>query len=83
MTNEYFLDTYTIMELYKGNPNYEKCEEGIKILLNKLNILEFIYFLIREGKDNEVGESFKLLSNFNIEYNNEILLNAAKIKRGK
>lgn len=77
---KYFFDTYALVELYKSNPNYAKYKKEIKIILNKLNVQEFIYFLIREGKDSEVEESFRLLSKFNVDYDNEILIKAAKMK---
>ena len=45
MKGKYFFDTYALIEIYKGNPSYEKYKEGIQLILNKLNILEDIYFV--------------------------------------
>ncbi len=80
LMTKYFFDTYALVELYKGSPTYAKYKEEVKILLNKLNIQEFIYFLIREGKTSEIEESFRLLGKFNVEYDNEILIKAAEMK---
>ena len=77
---KYYFDTYALVELYKSSPTYTKYKKEIKILLNRINVQEFIYFLIREGKVNEVEESFKLLSKFNVDYDDDILINAAKMK---
>ena len=62
MTKRYFFDTYALVELYKSNPAYEKYKEGIIIFLNKLNLLEFSYYLIREGKENEATQIFNKYS---------------------
>ena len=80
MTNKFFFDTYALVEIAKSNPNYEKYKEGIGILTNKLNLMEFAYFLIREKRENEINEFFKMLSRFNVDYDNEILIEAVKMK---
>src|SRR3989338_7242359 len=80
MANKLFFDTYALVEIAKSNPNYEKYKEGINILLNKLNLMEFAYFLIREKREKEIKEFFESLSRFNIDYDNEILIESAKMK---
>ncbi len=80
MIKRLFYDTYALIEIYKENPNYEKYKKGFKIILNKLNLLEFSYFLFREGRGNEAKEIISRFSKFNIDYDNEILLETAKMK---
>jgi len=80
MTRILFYDTYALIEIYKNSPNYEKYKEVSKILLNKLNLLEFSYFLIRENKRNEVQDIFKRLLRFNVDYDEEVLIEAAEMK---
>ena len=80
--NEYFFDTYALIELYKSNPKYEKYKKGIGMIINKLNLLEYAYFLMREGRQSEVKEIFEKLSRFNVDYDEELLIKAAEMKFG-
>jgi predicted nucleic acid-binding protein len=80
MTEKLFFDTYALVEVSKGNPNYIKYKEGLKILLNKLNLMEFSYFLIREGCESEIKEFLEELLRFNVEYDDKILVESAKMK---
>ncbi len=80
MSKNFFFDTYALIEIYKGSKNYEKYKKDVKIMLNKLNLLEFAYFLIREKKENEIKEVFEKLSKFNIDYDEEILIDSAEMK---
>ncbi|MEK6926498.1 MAG: PIN domain-containing protein [Nanoarchaeota archaeon] len=80
MNKAFFFDTYAIIEINKGNPAYKKYAFGVKIILSKLNILEYIYFLIREKKESQIEEAFSKLSKFNVDYDDKILLDAAKMK---
>ena len=78
--NNYFFDTYALIEIYKSNPKYEKYQKEIGMIINKLNLLEYTYFLMREGKQSEMKEIFEKLSRFNVDYDNELLVEAAKMK---
>ena len=76
----YFFDTYALIELYKGNQQYLKYRSGIKVFTNKLNLMEFAAFLIREKRDSEISEMFRDLSKYNLDYNDAVLIGAAKMK---
>ena len=78
--NDYFFDTYALIEIYKSNPKYEKYQKDIGMIINKLNLLEYAYFFMREGRQSEVKEIFEKLSRFNVDYDNELLAEAAKMK---
>lgn len=80
MYKKYYFDTYALIEISKGNPRYKRYKEGIKVLLNNLNLLEFSYFLIKEGKEKFVEETFRNFSRYNIDYDKEVLIEAAKMK---
>ena len=80
MAKQFYFDTYALIEISKGNPKYEPYKEGIKIMLNMLNMLEFSYFLIKEGKGDEVKEIFDKFSKFNVDYDQEILIKSAEMK---
>ena len=49
-------------------------------MLNMLNMLEFSYFLVKEGKGDEVKEIFDKFSKFNVDYDQEILIKSAEMK---
>lgn len=80
MTEKFFFDTYALIEIYKGNLNYRKYMQDVGMILTKLNILEFVYFLIREGKEKEISESIEKLNKYVVGYDDKILLNSAKMK---
>lgn len=56
--NSYYFDTYTLIELGKENPNYNCYKNNIKIVLNKLNIMDFLF---RENRKSEVQNIFNEL----------------------
>ena len=78
--NKFYFDTYALIEISKANPKYTKYSNDVIIILNKLNLLEFTYFLMREGKDSEIPEIFQNLSRYNVDFDEEVLINAAKLK---
>ena len=80
MTKTFFFDTYALIELGKNNPSYNNYKEDVKILLTELNLLELTYFLLREGKENEVKDIFEKLSRFSVSYDKDVLVSAAKMK---
>lgn len=60
----YFFDTYAIIELIKGNPNYESVEDHL-IMTSVMNLAEVYYaLLLAHGK--EITDS--ILENLNIEF---------------
>ena len=68
MDRKFFFDTYALIEVDKGNPNYLPYKKDIKIILNKLNLLEYIYFLIRENRQEQIKGAVINLSRFNVDY---------------
>ena len=43
---EYFFDTYAIIEILKGNPNYEHYVE-VDYVITQLNLIELHYYMLR------------------------------------
>src|SRR3989344_907661 len=80
MSSKFFFDTYALVEIGKGNPNYLKFRENVGMVLTKLNLLEYSYFLIREKREKEIEEVFLHLSPFCVDYGDEVLVDAAKMK---
>lgn len=80
MVDAYYFDTYALIETGKGNPRYEPYKKDVKVLLNRLNLLELSYFLIKEGRGNETKDIFDKFSRFNVDYDEDVLLKSAEMK---
>lgn len=80
MVKGYYFDTYALIEIYKSNPNYKEYRSDVRIILNKLNLMEFANFLIREKREKEIKETFEKLGKFNVDYSDNDLIEAAKMK---
>ena len=78
--NSYYFDTYALVEIGKENPNYKKYKGNIKIVLNKLNIMELCYFLLRENRKSEIPDIFNGLIRFHVEMPDIVFLNAVSMK---
>ena len=80
MTRLFYFDTYALIEIGKENPNYDSYKEDVVILLNKLNLLELSYFLLRINREAEIEDVFNKYLRFNVDYDQETLREAAKMK---
>jgi predicted nucleic acid-binding protein len=71
-----FFDSYAIIEIIKGNENYDRYKEEI-ILTNTLNLAEIFYSLLRE-MDKVVAQRIIKQLNFEfIEISDDIALDSA------
>ena len=80
MTNKFYFDTYALIEIFKGNIKYEKYKKEVGIILNKLNLFEYTYFLIKINRENEIKEIFDKLLRFNVDYDENDLIKSAIMK---
>ena len=74
-----FFDSYSILEIIRGNPNYENYKELI-FITNTLNLSEVFYSLIREI---DKKGALKIISEFNFEFieiSEEIAIESAIFK---
>ena len=55
-----FADTYALIELLKGNPNYEKYSQA-DLIATEFNILELTYALFRDFGRDEAAKVVKLI----------------------
>jgi len=53
-TDFYYFDTYALVEINKGNPNYQKYLDS-RLITSILNLMEFYHMLVREG-NKEIAE---------------------------
>jgi predicted nucleic acid-binding protein len=61
--SKYFFDTYALIELIKGNPNYEFIKDNV-IITSPMNIAELYYSLLLEN-NKEFAD--KIINSFNFE----------------
>lgn len=80
MTKRFYFDTYALIEIGKGNPKYEPYKEDVQIILNNLNLFEVSFFLLKENRENEIKGIFDNYSRFNVDYGENDLIDAAKLK---
>jgi len=80
LTEVFYFDTYALVEIARGNPNYSKYRESVNIMLNKLNLMEYAYFLLRIKKENRIQSLFNEYIKYNIEPSINALIEAVKFK---
>lgn len=71
----YFLDTYALIEIAEGSPNYEKYLESDAATL-KDNLAELYYFLLRKYNMETAGFFFDKFSRIAAELSLQIIANA-------
>ena len=81
MVKKFFFDTYALVEIAKGSQAYLPYKDEVNILLHRMNLLEFVYFLIREGKKSQIAEYLSSLSRFAVEFDDSIIVSAAEMKK--
>ncbi len=64
MSEYYFFDTYAIIELINGNPNYDFVKESV-IITGVMNLVEVYYALLLENNREIVDSIIKI---FNFEF---------------
>jgi len=79
MSGKLFFDTCALIEISKENPDFEKYKKSYMILTD-LNLMEYSHYLLKVGKEYLIKEVFEELGSFVVKYDNEILVNAAKMK---
>ena len=79
MSKAFFLDTYAIIEMIKGNKNYEKYKTAGKIT-SMLNLLELYYALLKDYDEKTADFYFTIFLNFSITYSDKTIKNAAKFR---
>ena len=76
---EHFFDSYAIIEIVSGNPNYSKLKEEI-FITTTLNLSEVYYALLRQTNEYLANETLKKLNLQFIEITQEISIDAAKFR---
>jgi len=68
----YFFDTYALVELIVGNPNYERFKE-VPFTTTRLNLMELYYGLAIKYGQSKAEKYFKRFKEFCTEFDDETL----------
>ena len=79
MHNTYFCDTYAIIELIKGNPNYQKYVDSI-LITSPFNLAELYYILLREYGTEFADGYFLLWSMSAVDIQNKVIPGAMQFR---
>jgi len=79
MNNVFFFDSYAIVEIIKGNKNYEPFIRA-DIITTKLNIFEVYYGLLRDVGEKEAEEFLKKYYQFIINFDENMIRESSKFK---
>lgn len=76
---KFFLDTYAMIEIVKGNPNYKRFVDQ-ELCTNILNLYELYYTLLRDYDTTVAKNYFYQFKEFLIHFTDEHLFRASHIK---
>jgi len=74
-----FFDSYALLEIYKGNKNYEKYKK-VKVITSYLHLYELYYTLRKEYSEEEIKEFFQFLQNFCVDLKFDWIPKAVKFR---
>lgn len=76
---KYFFDSYALIELTKGNPNYFKYRDQI-VTITIFNLIEVVYSIFLDHGKEKARESYKKLHCCVQDVDQEIIIKALEIK---
>ncbi len=75
----YFFDTYAILEILGGNPNYKKYTDA-DIVVTKLNLFELFYKLLKESGEEKAQHYLDIYKPFAADFDENVISEAAKME---
>ncbi len=76
---EYYLDSYAIVELAKGNPRYLSYQKA-RGRTSTLNLLEVYYVFLQEGREDLAELCFGKHRKHAVDFPDEVLKGAARLR---
>lgn len=76
---EYFFDTYALISLVKGMPNYAKYTEN-RVTTTILNLIEFYFIILRDFGDKKAKELYDNFEECVVEVPKEVIFEAMKFR---
>ena len=77
--NEYFFDTYALVELNKGNPSYLKYLNS-KLITTLLNLMEFYNVILKESDKETAEYKFDKYLDSCVDLNPEVIKEAVEFR---
>lgn len=77
--NSYFLDTYALIEIIKGNKNYQKFLES-ELFTSIFNLYELYFSLLRDYNEQTAKKFFEQFRNKILQIKDEYIFEASKFK---
>lgn len=74
-----FFDSYALLEIYKGNKNYEKYKK-VKVITSYLHLYELYYSLRKNHNEEEIKDFFQFLQNFCVDLKFDWIPKATKFR---
>ncbi|MBS3143073.1 PIN domain-containing protein [Candidatus Woesearchaeota archaeon] len=78
--NTFFFDTYALIEMLKGNPNYDAYTSAI-LITGRLNLMELYYYFLRERNEPRGRKAFLDLRAFCVAFSDDELMEACHLRR--
>ncbi len=75
-----FFDTYALIAIAQGNPNYKRYASGIKVVTTILNLYELFYILIEQHLESEAEKFFERFISSCVEINPSTIKEAARFR---
>jgi hypothetical protein len=80
MVVTFFYDTYALLEVAYGNPNFTKKAEGTGMIITRLNLMELHFILLRTKGEILAKNAFETYKPFARAINDDIILEANHMK---
>ena len=77
---EYFLDTYALVEIIRGNPSYSPYASGISLATTNLNLMELYYHILLESGYSNANHYFEKFKKHCIMVTDDIVKDAARFR---
>lgn len=77
---KYFFDSYAIIEIIKGNPNYAKYASE-PVTTSLFNLIEVYWNVLNEGTETKANETYDKFRDSVVEINDETLKKAVKFRK--
>ena len=76
----YFFDSYAIIELIKGNPNYAKYSEE-PVIITIFNLTEIYWSVINDFDEEKANEIYRKFKDCVVELNDSVIKEAVKFRK--
>jgi uncharacterized protein len=75
----YFFDSYAVMEILKGNKNYDNFKDS-EIVLTKLNLFEIYHNILKQFNEELAEEIINKYKIFAVDFDENVIKESAKFR---